>query len=438
MTQRRMHLAAFLIAGPCGHSHALWRHPESEPAGFLKPGYYQGIARAVERGLFDLLFFADRLAMSTRYGGGIDTGARCGDQDATRLDPLPVLAMMAAVTRHVGLGATRSTTYSDPYGLARAFATLDHLSGGRAAWNVVTSVNRGEAENFGAASHPGHDERYDRADEFMEVAFGLWGSWSPEALLLDRKRGLYADPAGIRELRHEGRHYRVRGPLNIPRSPQGRPVVIQAGASARGLGFAARWAELVFAIQPDAAGMRRFTADLRERAERQGRGERPPKALMAVMPFVGRSREEARELRHRHNELVSPLAGLSTLASHTDLDLAELPLDAPLEEREVGGMQGAFRLARQLSLEGLTLAEIGRRYGQSVLAPQLAGTAADIADELAALFEAGAADGFVISPAHLPRGFDAFVDGVVPELQRRGLFRDRYRGRTLRDHLQGA
>lgn len=237
--RRRIHLAGFLIAGNGAHSHALWRHPLTE-TGFLTAPYYQEIARSLERGLFDLVFFADRLAMSNRYGGSIEVGARYGDQDATRLDPLPVLGVMAGATSRIGLGATRSTTYARPYSLAREFATLDHLSAGRAAWNVVTSVNQGEADNFGVENRLGHDERYDAADEFMELAFALWGSWAPDALVLDREAGIYADPAKIRPVDFAGRHFRSRGPLNIPRPPQGRPVIIQAGSSARGQDFAAK------------------------------------------------------------------------------------------------------------------------------------------------------------------------------------------------------
>lgn len=435
--RRRLHLAGFLIAGNCAHSHAIWRHPESGP-GFLTAGYYQEIARSLERGLFDLVFFADRLAVSTRYGGGMDTGLHYGDQDATRLDPIPVLASMAAVTDRIGLGATRSTTYDQPYSLARAFATLDHLSAGRAAWNVVTSVNQGEADNFGLESHLDHDARYDAADEFLEVATALWESWDEEALVLDRERGIYADPSRVRAIGHRGQWFKVRGPLNIPRSPQGRPVIIQAGASPRGQDFAARWAEIVFAINPDAERMGRFHRDLKERAGRQGRPPEAIKVLTAVMPFVAASREEAAELRCRHNELIEPLVGLSTLSSHMNVDFAQFPLDAPLAELEVGGMRGLFNLVRDLSAEGLTLRDIGRRYGQGVLVPQPVGTPADVADELAALFEADACDGFVVTPAHLPHGFDAFVAGVVPELQRRGLLPAAYPAATLRERLEAG
>lgn len=431
---RKIHLAGFLIAGNGAHSHALWRHPLTE-TGFLTAPYYQEIARSLERGLFDLVFFADRLAMSSRYGDSIEVGARHGDQDATRLDPLPVLGVMAGATSRIGLGATRSTTYARPYSLAREFATLDHLSAGRAAWNVVTSVNQGEADNFGVENRLGHDERYDAADEFMELAFALWDSWAPDALVLDREGGIYADPAKIRTVGFEGRHFRSRGPLNIPSSPQGRPVIIQAGSSARGQDFAAKWAEVVFSIQPDAERMRRFSDDLKDRAERQGRGRDAVKVLTAVMPFVGASRAEAEELRDLHNALVHPLVGLSTLSSHMDVDFSRLPPDEPLADLEVGGMRGLFDVVRRLGREGATLADVGRLYGRSVLVPQPAGTAADVADELAALFEAGACDGFVVTPAHLPRGFDDFANGVVPELQARGLFREAYRGSTLREHL---
>jgi FMN-dependent oxidoreductase (nitrilotriacetate monooxygenase family) len=254
-----MHLCGFLIAGPVVHSHAIWRNPE-HPTDFLSLAHYVEIAKLLERGKFDFLFFADRLAIADRYGASHRTGIRYGDQDATRMDPIPVLGALAAVTTRIGLGATRSTTYDAPYNIAREFATLDHISAGRAAWNVVTSMNDGEALNFGDVPHLGHDERYDRADEFMEVAFGLWDTWEEGALVLDRAKGIYADPDKVHYLNHRGRWSQSRGPLNIPRSPQGRPVVIQAGSSGRGKAFAARWSEVIFALQPSVERMRKFKA----------------------------------------------------------------------------------------------------------------------------------------------------------------------------------
>ncbi len=266
---RHLHLAGFLLAGPVVHSHAVWRHPETQ-GDFLDPAYYVRAAKALEEGLFDFLFFADRLAVGDQLGGSRETALRLGAQDATRLDPLPLLSYLVAHTRHLGLGCNRSTTYYEPAHIARAFATLDHLSRGRAAWNIVTSMNDSEGRLFGKDRHLEHDLRYDRADEFVEVAIKLWRSWGPAALRLDRDAGVLADPAQVRALDHQGDWFRVEGPLNIPRSPQGRPVLIQAGSSGRGRRFGARWAEAIFTIQPNLAAMRAFRDDVRRQVREQG------------------------------------------------------------------------------------------------------------------------------------------------------------------------
>ncbi|MDB5092371.1 MAG: FMN-dependent monooxygenase [Candidatus Eremiobacteraeota bacterium] len=430
-----MHLCAFLIAGPVGHSHAQWRDPRREPA-FLTLAHYRRIAETLERGKFDFLFFADRLGISDRFGGDLEVGVRYGDQDATRLDPVPLLGALAANTTHIGLGATRSTSYDQPYHIAREFATLDHLSGGRAAWNVVTSMNDGEALNFGVAQHLEHDERYDRADEFVELACELWNSWEPGALVLDRENGVYADPDRVHYVRHEGAWFSSRGPLNIPRSPQGRPVIIQAGSSGRGKKFAARWAEVVFTIQQTPELMKRFSDDVRASL---AAFERPPescKILTAVMPFVADTAAQAEEERDAHNAMIHTLVGLSTLASHSNFDFSTLPLDQPIREAASRGTQGMFEAVMRITRdEALSLSDVGTLYGRSVLVPQIAGTANDVADYLESIVKAGAADGFVISPAFLPDSLERFVDGVVPELQRRGLFRRDYSGPHLRDHL---
>ncbi|MFG1424524.1 LLM class flavin-dependent oxidoreductase [Roseixanthobacter glucoisosaccharinicivorans] len=432
-----MHLCGFLIAGPVVHSHAVWRNPAHETA-FLSLDHYAHIARTLERGKFDFLFFADRLAVADRYGESLETGIRLGDQDATRMDPLPVLGAMAAVTQHIGLGATRSTTYDAPYNIAREFATLDHLSGGRVAWNVVTSMNDGEALNFGSVPHLGHDERYDRADEFMEVAFKLWDSWEEGALVLDRANGIYADPDKVHYVNHQGKWFQSRGPLNIPRSPQGRPVIIQAGSSGRGKAFAARWSEVIFALQPNRERMGIFTRDVRAALETAGRAPDASKVLMAVMPFIGRTRAEAEEKRDLHDSLIDPRVGLSTLAAHANADFSSLPLEARVDEIPVSGSQGNFAALRSIAPDGsMTIAEAGRVYGRGVMCPRIVGTAQDVADELASIVDAGLADGFVISPAFLPDTFDDFVDEVVPLLQARGALRSAYPGGTLRDMLGG-
>ncbi|MGU3663540.1 LLM class flavin-dependent oxidoreductase [Methylobacterium sp. A49B] len=438
MPNEIMHLCGFMNAGPVVHSHAIWRNPRHDTP-FLSLRHYTEIAQTLERGCFDLMFFADRLAIADRYGDSHEVGIRYGDQDATRLDPLPILGAAAAVTRHIGLGATRSTTYEAPYSLAREFATLDHLSDGRAAWNVVTSMNDGEALNFGNVQHLGHDERYDRADEFMELAFKLWDSWDPDALILDRANGIYADPSKVHHVEHAGTWFRSRGPLNIPRSPQGRPVIIQAGSSGRGKAFAARWSEVIFALQPNIDRMRALKGDIAANLAAQGRGPDAAKVMMAVMPFIATSRAEAEDLRDLHDSLVDPLVGLSTLAGHANADFSDLPLDADIASIQASGSQGNLAALKSIA-DGkpITIAEAGRIYGRGVMCPRLVGTPQDVADELADILRSGAADGFVISPAFLPDSFTDFVDRVVPLLQTRKLVRSAYSGTTLRDHLAGT
>jgi FMN-dependent oxidoreductase (nitrilotriacetate monooxygenase family) len=435
-TERSMHLAGFLIAGPVAHGHALWRNP-AHAVPFLSIDYYVEIARILERGRFDLIFFADRLAIADRFGGDKTTGLRRGDQDSTRMDPVPILGALAATTRHIGLGATRSTSYDQPYHIAREFRTLDHLSNGRAAWNVVTSMNDGEAMNFGVESHLDHDQRYDRADEFMELTAKLWDSWEPDALILDRANGIYADPDKVHYVRYEGRYFKSRGPLNIPAGPQGRPVIIQAGASDRGRTFAVKWAEVIFNISPTREHMRSSTEGVRKEAARIGRPEEACKVLTAVMPFVGETESEAKEKRDRANALVDPLAGLSTLSAHSNMDLGKLDLEAPVGELRSSGTQSLIAMASRIAKDqGMTLRDIGRRYGESILVPQMCGTAVQIAEQLADIYTSGDADGFVISPAFLPDSFAEFVDAVVPHLQRMGVLRREYEASTLRGHLR--
>ncbi len=434
-----MHLCGFLIAGPVVHSHAIWRNPAHETP-FLSLDHYVRIARLLEQGCFDFLFFADRLAIADRYGDSHAAGLARGDQDATRMDPMPILGAMAAVTRHIGLGATRSTTYDAPYNIAREFATLDHISGGRAAWNVVTSMNDGEALNFGTVPHLGHDERYDRADEFMELAFRLWDSWDEDALVLDRAAGIYADPAKVHYVNHRGPWFQSRGPLNIPRSPQGRPVIVQAGSSGRGKAFAARWSDVIFALQPNLERMRAFKADVAGALEAAGRPPGASKVLMAIMPFIGATRAEAEAKEALHDSLADPVAGLSTLAAHANTDFSSLPMDATVKEIAASGSQGNLAALRSITPDGgMTIAEAGGVYARGVMCPRAVGTAEEVADQLIAIIDSGAADGFVVSPAFLPDTFEDFVGQVVPLLQARGYLRRGYAGGQLRDLLtEGA
>jgi FMN-dependent oxidoreductase (nitrilotriacetate monooxygenase family) len=441
MTQeRQIHLAGFFSAGNVTHAHGAWRHARATN-GFLTKEYYQHIARTLERGKFDLLFLPDALAVEDSYGDNLETGVRYGGQGAVALEPTTVIATMAAVTERLGLGATISTTYYPPYHVARLFASLDQLSAGRVAWNVVTSLNNAEARNFGFDQHLEHDTRYDRADEFLEAVRKLWNSWDADALVLDKANGQFADPSKVRYIDHRGEWLNVRGPLQVPRSPQGEPVILQAGLSERGKRFAGRWAEGVFSVAPNLPFMQSNYRDIKAQVKAAGRDPDQTKIFTAVMPVLGETEAIARERLEYLNALVHPEAGLSTLSSHTGINLAAYPLDTPmtevlrdLKERNVPTPLHMFTMAMQG--ETLTLGELGRRYGTNVaFVPQWAGTGEQIADQIETHFKAGAADGFIISAAFLPGAYDEFVDQVVPILQARGLFRTEYEGRTLRDHL---
>ncbi|MFF0501483.1 LLM class flavin-dependent oxidoreductase [Nocardia aobensis] len=432
---RALHLAGFLIASHVTHSHAAWRHPGSE-TDYLGPGYYRRVAQTLERGKFDFLFFADLLATPVRYGDDIRVPLRSGTQASATIDPALVAAGLANVTDRIGLAITKSTTYFHPYEVARIFGTLDHLSGGRAAWNVVTSLNQAEAQNFGLDNHLGHDERYERAQEFLEVAYRLWGSWEPDALVQDKATGVFADPDKVHVVDHAGTWFKTRGPLTVPHSPQSRPVIIQAGSSPVGRDFAARWAEAVFEIDPTPEGRRAYYDDLKSRASDFGRNPDDIKIFPSFVPFVGETESIAREKQAFHNELADPVSGLITLSVHTDHDFSRYDLDAPIEDVVVPGTQGLFDVARRLSVrDNLTLRDIGRLYAQGVLLPQFVGTPEQIADQIEEGFHGGEADGYILSAAQAPGTFNDFVDLVVPELQRRGLFRTDYTGTTLRDHL---
>ncbi|NRQ49761.1 LLM class flavin-dependent oxidoreductase [Aeromicrobium stalagmiti] len=432
---RQLHLGGFQIASNVTHSHASCRHPSSDP-GFLTADYYHRIGRTLERGTFDFVFFADLLAVPTNYGGGPDEALRRGTQAAATLDPTLVATSIAAVTRRLGIAITKSTTYFHPFEVARIFATLDHLSQGRVAWNIVTSLSSAEARNFGLENALDHDLRYDRAQEFVEATVKLWQSWEPDALVQDKESGLFADPSKVHAAEHDGLFFKSQGPLPVPASPQGRPVLIQAGASGKGKDFAARWADAIFEIDPTPEGRRAYYDDIKSRASDAGRDPDHVKIFPSFIPFIGETESIAREKQAFHNELADPISGLHTLSVHTNHDFSSYDLDAPVEDVQVTGSQGLFDVARRLSgRDSLTLRDIGKLYAQGVLLPQFVGTASDVADQIEEVFTGDQADGFILSVGQSPSGFEEFVDAVVPELRRRGLFRSEYAGSTLRDHL---
>jgi FMN-dependent oxidoreductase (nitrilotriacetate monooxygenase family) len=434
---REIHLAAFVEAGNLAHSLATWRHPRTDPR-FLHPDYYRELGRTLERGRFDLMFFGDTLAISGADDGGASFRAvvRNGGQGAVGLDPRMVAQVVADATTRLGVACTASTTYAAPYELARAFSTLDFLSEGRIGWNVVTSLSAGEAKNFGFEEHLEHDARYERAEEFVEVVHALWGSWDEDALVHDKASGVFADPTRVHPIDHRGEHFRVRGPAQLPQSPQKRPVLLQAGSSPRGRDFAARWAEVIFEVDSTSEGRRAFYADIRERAALAQRDPDQVKILPAFQPFVGETEAIARAKQEFHNSLADPAAGVVTLSTLSGHDFTAYPMDEPVADIEVPGTRGLFAMMQQRSeKEDLTLADVGRLFAQSQLIPQLVGTAEQIADELEAMVDGGEADGFMLTAGETPGGFDDFVDFVVPELQRRGSYRTDYAGTTLRDHL---
>ncbi|MFD7324074.1 LLM class flavin-dependent oxidoreductase [Streptomyces sp. NPDC059875] len=424
---RRLHLNAFLMNA--GHHDAAWRHPRTQPERVTDLLYFQQLAQTAERGLLDSVFLADGLALwgNARYNvlGGFE--------------PLTLLSALAAVTEHVGLIATVSTTFNEPFHTARKFASLDHISGGRAGWNIVTSGTVNEARNFGQEEHLEHRLRYKRAREFVEVTTKLWDSWEDDAILLDRERGVYADTDRVREIDHRGEYFGVRGPLNVPRSPQGHPLLVQAGSSEDGKEFAAQYAEAVFTAQQTLADGQAFYKDLKSRLARHGRREDQLLVLPGIAPVIGSTEAEARALEQELTELQIPEYGLAQLSGMLGTDLTGLPLDGPLpelpEEREINGNKSRFTLVAELARrDGLTVRELIARLGGGRGHRVFAGTPEQIADELQEWFTEGAADGFNIMPPLLPGGLEDFVDQVVPILQHRGLFRTEYSGRTLREH----
>jgi alkanesulfonate monooxygenase SsuD/methylene tetrahydromethanopterin reductase-like flavin-dependent oxidoreductase (luciferase family) len=397
---RQLKLGAFLMA--TGHHVAAWRHPEVPANAGLDFTHYKQLAQIAEAANFDALFVADSVAAPTH-----DIASRMARSD--HFEPLTLLSALSAVTEHIGLIATATTSYNEPYHVARKFASLDHLSGGRAGWNLVTSDNAAEALNFGRDEHIGHPERYSRAREFHQVVTGLWDSWEDDAFVRDKASGAYYDPSKLHVLDHVGEHFQVKGPLNVARSPQGQPVIVQAGSSETGRELAAQTAEVVFTAQTSLASAQAFYADLKGRLPKYGRSADSLKIMPGVFVVVG-----------------------------GNFDLSKYPLDGPLPELPLteSGQQSRQKLLTELAgRENLTLAELGRKIAGGRGHYSLVGTPEQIADRLQEWFEQGAADGFNVLVPHLPGGLEDFANGVVPELQRRGLFRTEYEGRTLRENL---
>ncbi|WP_237181183.1 LLM class flavin-dependent oxidoreductase [Roseomonas haemaphysalidis] len=435
-----MTLIAFMQAQNCSNFPGSWRHPEAIPD-FLTADHYVRIARTLEEGKFHLAFFDDRLAMPDIYGDDYRTTVKYGIR-AVKLDLIPLLTAMGMATRHLGLGGTYSTTYYEPFHVARTFATLDLMVGGRAAWNVVTSLNDSEALNMGQTQHPPHDLRYDRADEFIECVLGHWNSWEDDALVVDRRNGgIFADPDKVHRLDHQGRFFRSRGPFTVPRSPQGQPVVIQAGQSGRGKQFAARWGELVFAAYKSMASGQAQYKDLKAAIAAAGRNPDHVRIAPPVYAVVGETREIAREKEAFLRTLAQPEDSLSLLGEILNFDFSKHAMDEPIGDAELAGISGQQALrdrvvqasgkANPTPQDFVTHSKRGTIHEM----PVFCGTAADVADEMEAWYQAEACDGFVVAATHRPGAYEDFTRYVVPELQRRGVFHKEYAGTTLRENL---
>jgi FMN-dependent oxidoreductase (nitrilotriacetate monooxygenase family) len=425
---RMLHLNLFING--MGHHEAAWRHPSARPERLTDIRYYQHLAQVAEEAKMDAVFLADRVSTSPR---AVQSGTVSG------FEPLTLLSALAVSTSRIGLIGTVSTSFNDPFNLARRLASLDHISRGRAGWNIVTSGTDQEAQNFGFEKISSHAERYERAREFVEVALKLWGSWDRDALVLDKERGVFADPEKVHELNHHGRYYRVRGPLNVPPLPQGHPVLVQAGSSEDGKAFAAAFAEAVFTAQQTVEEARAFYADFKTRAERLGRNPDHVLILPGICPIIGRTEEEAKEKEAQLHGLSDPRHSLLLLSNRIGVDLTDYPLDAPLPPlppaEQIEGHRSRTQLIVDLAQrEQLTVRQLLLRLAGGRGHLTFAGTAKQVADFMEEWFVTGAADGFNVMPQLMEEGLNDFVDLVIPELQRRGLFRTEYTGVTLRDH----
>ena len=436
---KQMTLVAFLQAQNCSNYVGSWRHPATMQD-YLRPEYYQRIARTLEAGCFHMAFFDDRLAMPDILGHDHAEAVRNGIR-VVKLDLVSILTAMGLATSKLGLGATYSTTYYEPFHVARVFATLDHMLGGRAAWNVVTSLNDSEAHNMGADDHLEHDLRYDRADEFLEIVLSHWDSWGDDAIIQDRESGIFADATKVRRLDHKGKWFKSRGPFTVPRTPQGRPVLIQAGQSGRGKSFAARWGDLVFVIYPNMEVAKRGYRDFKEQVAASGRDPATVRICPAVYCIVGETEAAAQEKRALIDGLAKPVDGLSLLSEALNYDFASKGLDEAFTDDELAGIKGLQALRdRVVASSGKrnpTLRDFVEITGRGTIRefPVFCGTPKRVADEMQAWVEASACDGFVLAATHMPGTYEEFVRLVVPELQRRGVFRKEFTGTTLRENL---
>src|SRR5579883_2137680 len=428
----QLKLGAFLMN--TGHHIAGWRHPNAQADGGLNFAHYREVAQAAERAKFDMIFFADNVGIRNER----NPQALSRVSQNLHFEPITLLSALSAVTDPIGLAATASTSFNEPFNLARKFASLDYLSGGRAAWNIVTSATDTEARNFGLGKHIDHSLRYERAAEFVQVVTGLWDSWDDDALVIDKESGIFLDPEKLHVLHHHGKHFSVEGPLNVARPVQGYPVLIQAGASDVGREFAATTAEVIFTAQQTLADAQEFYADIKGRVAKYGRSPEQLLIMPGIFPIVGRTEAEAQEKFDLLQSFIHPIVGRELLAGLAGgVDLSGYSPDDPLPDLpETNLNKSRLKLIVDLAGRGnLTIREVYSALATARGHRTIWGTPEQIADQLEEWFDNGAADGFNIMPPYLPGGLYDFIELVIPVLQQRGLFRTEYEGRTLRENL---
>ena len=434
MSKRQIKLGAFI---PTTSQHvAGWRHPESRPQDHLNIDYVIELAQTAERGLFDAYFLADGL--SVRWGSAIEGEKGLGDK-GVGFEPVTLFAALSTVTKNIGFIATASTTYEDPYILARKFASLDHISKGRAAWNVVTTASADTARNFGLEKHPDAKVRYERADEFIEVTQKLWDSWEDDTFIYNKQDGQFFDASKLHEPLHAGKYFNVQGALNVSRPPQGYPVIVQAGQSEDGRELAGKYAEVIFTAQQSLEDAQEFYRDVKSRLLKYGRHPDDLKIMPGVSIFVAKTEQEAQEKYQLLNSLIHPEVGLSLLSGLAGgINLKKFDLDAPFPKLEDTDINFSSRQQMMIDIarrHNFTIRQLYEYIASARGHWTLIGTPEKVVDELQTWFENEGADGFNVLPPTTPAGLNDFVDFIVPELQRRGLFRTEYEGSTLRENL---
>lgn len=435
--KRQAHLLGFVQHGLINHASSMWAHPRDKVGmNWFEPEYWRDLGRLMERGLFDAMFIADELAPYNTYGDTSDAVVKFAGQCPVH-DPLSVVPIVGSFTKNLGIGVTLSTTFTPPYLMSRRLSTLDHLTKGRVGWNIVTSYSRSEFQAMGYDNLTPRDKRYEVIAEYMDVCYQVWDSWDEDAIVADTEQRIYADPAKVREVDFDGEYYKCKGRGFTFRSPQGRPVLWQAGASPHGRDFASLHAESVFGIFPTPTTMRSYASDIRRRADGHGRDPDALKLIFGVQTIIDPDRSRAHEKHEMLKELVRPEAALSILSGHVGYDFSKHALDDKVDDIDVQGIRGQFDAILNAKDGGdVTVREAAEFYGVSLGAPVVSGTPQDVADQLETYLDDGDCNGFMLLATDVPGCFTDVVELLVPELQRRGRYRTAYAGSTLRESLQ--